>query len=160
MTETAPAAPSTTKERSARPALITAAVVAVVLVIEMLVGLVESFAFRGDGNILGVYLSQFLAGVLPKAIGIFLVLWIWPVRSDDRVMLVLAKALVAAAVGCVFAVLVNIVYGVIVFGLRFSDAGALPYTPFAGILSSVVALAPLVMLVALAQWAIRRGARL
>jgi hypothetical protein len=162
MTETTPTIPSATLERNPRPALVTAAAVAIVLVIEMFIGFVESFVFSGgnDGRLLGVYLPQILAGALPKAVGIFLVLWIWPVRSDDRVLMVLVKALVAAAVGCVFAVLIGFVYGVIVFGLRFSDAGVLPYSPFAGIVSSVVALAPLVMLVALVQWVIGRGARL
>jgi hypothetical protein len=162
MTETTPAAPASVVERDPRPALVAAAVIAVVLAIEMLIGFVESFAFGGRGSdyLVGVLLPQVLAGVLPKAVGIFLVLWIWPVRSDDRVVMVLVKALVAAAVGCVFAVLIGLVYTLIVFGLRFSDAGVLPYTPFAGIVSSVLALAPLVMLVVLVQWALARGARL
>jgi hypothetical protein len=162
MTETAPATPPSVVERDPRPALVVAAVVAVVLVIEMLVSFIESFAFGGGDNryLLGVFVPQMLAGALPKAVGIFLVLWLWPARSDDRVLMVLVKALVAAAVGCVFAVLIGLAYSLIVFGLRFSDAGALPYNPFSGILSSVVALAPLVMLVVLAQSVIRRGARL
>jgi hypothetical protein len=162
MTETAPATPASVVARDPRPALVAAAVVAVVLVIEMLVGFIESFAFGGGDNryLLGIFVPQLLADALPKAVGIFLVLWLWPVRSDDRVLMVLVKALAAAAAGCVLAVLVGLVYALVVFGLRFAELGALPYSPFNGIVSSVVALAPLVMLVVLAQWVIRRGARL
>jgi hypothetical protein len=162
MSEAAPATPTSVVERDAQAALLVALVVGAVLTLGVLVNFVESFVFGGgnDGYLQAVFLPQLLADTLPKAIGIFLVLWLWQARSDDRVVMVLVKALVAAAVGCVFAVLTGFVYGVIVFGVRFSDAGVLPYSPFAGIVSSVVMLAPLVMLVVLAQWVIRRGARL
>ncbi|MGN6274294.1 MAG: hypothetical protein ACTHMQ_14520 [Protaetiibacter sp.] len=162
MSETAPAAPSSVMERDPRPALVAAAVVAAILFLELLVSFLESFAFGSQsGNFLsGILLPQLIVGVLPKAVGVFLLLWLWSPRADDRVVSVLLKALVAAAAGCVLAAVVGFVYTVIVYGVQFSDAGALPYTPFAGIVSAVVALAPVVMLVTLAQWVIARGARL
>lgn len=162
MSETAPAAPDTTVERNPRPALVVAVVVAAVLVVELLVSFLESFAFGAQGGnfVSGILLPQLLIGVVPKAVGVFLLLWLWSPRADDRVVSVLLKALTAAAAGCVLAAIVGFVYTVIVYGVAFSDAGALPYTPFAGIVSAVVALAPVVMLVTLAQWVLARGARL
>ncbi|GMA89501.1 hypothetical protein [Homoserinibacter gongjuensis] len=162
MTETAPVTHSTSVDRDARSALLVALIVAAVLVLDLLVSFLESFAF-GSGSrdfLLGIALPQLLVDIVPKAVGILVVLWLWPARVEDRVVMVLVKALVAAAAACVLAALVGFVYTVVVYGVRFSDAGALPYTPFAGIVSSVVMLAPLVMLVVLAQWVIRRGARL
>lgn len=159
MSDTAPIS-SVSPVRDPRRALIAAAVVAAVLVVQLLISLVESLAYGSGGFFFSYTLPQLGLDVLPKAIGVFVALWACPVRSDERVLMVLVKALVAAAAGCVLAMLVGFVSAVIMFGLRFSDAGALPYAPFAGIVSSVVMLAPLVMLVVLAQWVIRRGARL
>lgn len=162
MTETAPATDTTVVDRDPRRALIAAAIVAGVLVLEVLVNFVESWALSSQSAVFvgGVLMPQLLVSILPKAIGVFLVLWLWASRSDERLMIVLVRALVAAGAGCVLAVVVGIIYAVITYGVRFAELGALPYSPFSGILSSVVALAPLVMLVVLAQLVIRRGARL
>jgi len=154
--------PQRTPERDPRGPLAVALVVAAVLVLGLLVGFLESFAFGAMAGdfLLAVALPQLLADIVPKALGVFLVLVLWPARTDDRVVAVLVKAFVAATAGCVLVAVVSFVYTVVAFGVPFADAGVLPYTPFAGIVSSIVALAPLVMLVLLAQWAIRRGARL
>jgi hypothetical protein len=162
MSETAPTAPGSVGQRDPRPALVVAGVVAAVLVLELIVSFLESYAFGSQSRdfVVGIALPQLLTGVLPKAAGVFLLLLVWPPRAADRMLAVLGKALTAAAVGCVLAAIVGLIFTVVVFGVRFADAGALPFTPFAGILSSVVMLAPLVMLVTLAQWAIARGARL
>lgn len=159
MTDTAPIS-SVSLVRDPRRALIAAAVVAAVLAGQLLISLGESLAFGSGGFLFSYTLPQVGLDVVPKAIGIFLVLWAWPARSDGRILMLLVKALAAAAAGCVLAVLVGFVSAVIGYGVRFSDADALPYAPFAGIVSSVVMLAPLVMLVLLAQCVIRRGARL
>ncbi len=108
MTDTAPAT-SISLVRDPRRALIAAAVVAAVLVVELLISLAESLAYGSGGYLFSYTLPQLGLDVLPKAVGIFLVLWIWPARSDDRMLMVLVKAFVAAAVGCVFAVLAGLV---------------------------------------------------
>ena len=161
MTKTAPA-DIEIGARDPRRALIAAALVAGVMALQLLVGFLESWVMSAQSSVFvsGVLVPQLLASILPKVVGVFLVLWIWPSRADDRVILVLARALVAAVVGCVLAVLVGIVYTVISFGVRFADLGTLPYAPLNGFVSAIVAFAPLVMLVTLAQWAIGRGARL
>lgn len=159
MTDTVPAT-SASLVRDPRRALVAAAIVAGVLVVQLLISLAESLVYGSGGFLFSYTLPQLGLEVLPKAIGIFLVLWLWPAHSDDRLLIVLVKGLVAAAAGCALSIFVGFVYAVIVAGLRFADAGALPYAPFAGIVSSIVMLAPLVMLVVLAQRVIRRGARL
>ncbi|MCS0499159.1 hypothetical protein [Protaetiibacter mangrovi] len=160
-TTTTPSAPVETAARDPRRALVVAALVAGVLLLEVVVGFLESWAFSSQ-NVLfttGVLLPRLLVGILPQTLGVFLVLWAWPARPGERIRMVLARALVAAFAGCLASVLAGIVYQVVSYGVAFSDLGALPYAPFGGFVTSVVALAPVVMLAALLQWAIGRGAR-
>lgn len=148
--------------RDPRRALIAAGVVAGVLLIEFLATYLESFAGgpQGPQYLVGIVVPAVFAGILPKAAGIFLVLWLWPARLDERILVLLARALVAALAGCVAAAIVSVVYTVVLSGLRFADYGAFGYNPFSGIVSATVGLAPVVMLVVLIQRLLARGARL
>jgi len=160
MAETAPTA-SMVLKRDPRRALIAAAVVAGTMLIEFVVAYLESFIAGGQGGsyVAGIVIPALFTDVLPKAAGVFLVLWLWPARAEERLLVLFLRAIVAALAGCVIAALARLGYMIIVAGLHFADYRALPYDPFSGLLSATVALAPLVMLVVLAQWAIRRGAR-
>lgn len=150
-----------TAVREPRTALIAAAFVAAILLIEALVGFLESFAWSPESALstASVLVPQLLAATLPKAAGVFLVLWLWPERSGERLLLVVARAMVAAFAGCLLAIVVGLVFSMIAWGIRFVDAGMWSYNPFMGLVSATVALAPVVMLVMLLQRLIRRGAR-
>lgn len=148
--------------REPRAALIAAAFVAAILLLESLVGFLESFAWspQSAASTASVLVPQLFAATLPKAAGVFLVLWLWPERPGERLLLVLARALAAAFAGCLLAIVVGFVVSMIAWGIRFADAGVWSYNPLMGLVSATVGLAPLVMLVVLVQRLIRRGARL
>lgn len=154
-------APAPSAVRDPRRALVAAGAVAAVLLLQLLASLLESVVRGSQDLYVGGYLvPQLFVNILPTAVGVFLLLWLWPVQAGERGLLVLAKGLLAALAGCVVATLVGLVYVAITYGLRFSELGALSYNPFDGFASSVLGLAPLVMLVVVVQWVLSRGARL
>lgn|GEM_PF-1861133 len=152
-----PASAAAAAERHPRPALIAAGAVATVLLLQMLVGFIESWMFTGRAGayLLTAFLPNVVFTIVPLAAGVFVVLFFWPVRSADGLPLVIAKAAVAAAAGWVLSAIVGAIWAVVVSGLRFADAGALSLSPFSGLLSGVLTVAPLVIAVVLVQWVIQ-----
>lgn len=163
MTSQSPVATTTTTAaRNPRAALVVAAVVAAIAVLEILLVLVDAVVQGATDS--GYYLvyagNSLLFNVVPHALGVFLLLWLWPADAGARLLLVLARGLAAAFAGVVVSAIATFGYQIIASGLRLADYGALPISPFAGVWGATLALAPLVMLVVLAQWVIARGARL
>ena len=151
--------------RDPRPALLAAAIVAGVILLQQLVNLTRSLGWIGDESYLTGVLLPFLNGLLVDVVafsaGVFLLLWLLPVRPHDRVTVVLAKGLAAAAAGVVVATVVGFVVMLISQGIwTLGDARYYSgYNPFLDLLPQLLVRAPLVMLVVLVLWVLRRVPR-
>jgi len=154
-----------TNTRDPRPALLGAAIVACVILLQQIVGLLQSLSWIGDAGYVTEVVLPFLRGVLVDVLafsaGVFLLFWLLPARTADRVALVLGKGLVAAAAGVVLSTVVGFLVLLVMSGIStFRD---LPYysgyNPFLDLFPQLLGRAPLVMLVALVLWVVRRVPR-
>ncbi len=154
---TAPSGPM--YARQPRNALIAAAVVAGVLVLQHLVGSLSWLPTSlGQGSaapsIVG-FVFEFV-GLIAFAAGVYVLLWLVPTSSADRLPIVLAKGLLATAGGVVASMIVGALGALLLFPPR----GFLGFvSDLPGILASVLDRAPLVMLVVVVQWVILRDRR-
>jgi len=142
-----------------RPAPLPALVVA---------GIVAAYGLLGTGLDLvpfGVpqdplYLPAMLMTIVPRALGVFLLLWLFPVRHEDRLPFVVVKGLLAACAGVVLSTAVGIVAGMGQAGLgSLADLRFLPLPTLTSLLVAILQSAPLVMLAVLIQWIVTRPAR-
>ncbi|WP_166869403.1 hypothetical protein [Salinibacterium sp. ZJ70] len=148
--------------RDPLPAVIIAAAVFGWMIISHLVSLVGWVPGSGaDVGMMSHFGRQVMLESLPFAAGVFLVLWLLPVRSGDRLLLVLAKGLLAAAAGATLAAVAGLAFAGIQAGLGWlRDLQHLsPMRLPADIASVTFAAAPLVILAALLVHLVRRGER-
>ena len=148
--------------RDPRSALLAAGLVAGVLILQRLVSLLQQLVLTSTPSSVGPALLGFAYGVfvdaLVFAVGVFVLLWLLPLRTVDRVLRVLGTGLAAAAAGTVLASIGGFVLTLGALGLL--TARDLPYyggpTPLVQLLPELLARAPLVMLVVLVLWVLRR----
>ena len=135
-------------ERHPRPALLAAAVVVGVLLVQSLL------SFASGPSVAGSVYG--LLGVLAFGAGVFLLLWLVPPSQTDRMPIVLAKGLLATAGGVVASLIVGALGALLLLPVRgfLAFLGDLP-----GALGSVLERGPLVMLVVLVQWLLVRDRR-
>lgn len=146
--------------RRPRQALVAAAFVAGVLVLQELIGLVGRLGWLPGGPERAIpdtslfYFALQLASVVTFSAGVFLLLWLVPTSWADRLPVTLAKGLLAAASG----VVVSTVLGVLYTTLLAPGRGLLAYlfTGAADLVVQTIDRAPLVMLVVLVQWVVLR----
>jgi len=146
--------------RRPRQALVAAALVAGVLLLQELIGLVgltgwiPGGAEPGDAGTSLVYFGWQLANVVTFSGGVFLLLWLVPTSWADRLPVTLAKGLLAAASG----VVVSWVLGTLYATLLLPGRGLLGYlfSGAADLVAQTIDRAPLVMLVVLVQWVVLR----
>lgn len=151
--------------RDPRRAAIAAAIVAAVMLLGLVLTQFQTLGWLRDVDYLRDVMLPFLRGIfvdlLGFAGGVFLLLWLWPVRRDDRVLRVLAKGAAAAAAGVLLAIVLGLLVNFVAVGAP--SVGDLRYyswpAPFVNLLSMFVARAPLVMLVVLVQWVLDRAPR-
>ncbi|AYF96959.1 hypothetical protein [Protaetiibacter intestinalis] len=151
--------------RDPRPALLAAAIVAGVALLQRLASLAQSLVWLGDQDYLVGVVLPFVNGVLVDVVafsaGVFLLLWLLPARQGDRVLVVLGKGLAAAAAGVLLSTVVSFVVALVSTGIW--SLGDVRYyggfNPFASLVPELLASAPLVMLVVLALWVVRRVPR-
>lgn len=155
---TAPARPAYV--RRPRQALVAAAIVAAVLLLQKLAGVffwLPAAIGQGDqaASLWGVGF-ELVADVLPFAAGVFVVLWLVPVSTADRIAVVLVRALLATAGGVVAALVLG-AFGALLLmpgrGFGYLLGG------ITEVVASTLDRAPLVMLVVLVQWVIARESR-
>lgn len=149
--------------RNPRQALVVAAIVAGVLLLQELIGLagltgwIPSGAEPTDAGSSLFYLWWQLASVVTFSAGVFLLLWLVPTSRADRLAVTLAKGLLAAASGVVVAWVLGTLYATLLLPgrglLAFLFSGA------ADVIGQTLGRAPLVMLVVLVQWVILRERR-
>lgn len=156
MTDSSTAAATST--RDPRPALIVAGVVLGVMLVRSLSAFLGWSGF-GDIGFMSGFGRQVALEMLPFAVGVFLLLWLLPVRATDRVVAVLGKGLAAAAAGALLAAVVGITAAGLMagFGLFRDLQYVAPLGYVSSLLSSVLAHAPLVMLAVLVVHLVRRG---
>lgn len=153
---------TTTAARDPLLAVIAAAAVFGWMIVRGLVSLVGWFPGAGvDVGMMSYFGREVMSESLPFAAGVFVVLWLLPVRFGDRLLLVLAKGLLAAAVGATFAAVTGLVLAGIQWGLGgLQDLQSLsPMGLPAGILSMTFGVGPLVILAAIVVHLVRRGER-
>ena len=148
--------------RDPRPALFAAAAVLAYLIVRSLVGLIGWTPGSGvDVGMMSYFGREAVLSSLPLAVGVFLLLWLVPVRPRDRLLLIVAKGLLAALAGVTLAELVGFAFAGIQAGLGVLRD--LPHlTPIAlpaQIVSGTVAAAPVVILAVLLVHLVGRGER-
>ena len=149
--------------RDVRTPLIAAVIVAGYLVAQSLIGLFGYVpGFQGIDGTFSMARYVLTDAILPHiafAGGVFVLLLLWPVTQKDSVMVQLAKAAVATVAGAVVSSIVVFMMLAVTAGIwsladwRYLDA---PYI-FGGVLGTVIARAPLVMLVVVLQQLVRKG---
>lgn len=155
---TAPGRPVTV--RKPRQALVAAAIVLAVLLLQTIVGIVfwlPAAIGQGDqvSSLWGFGLELF-GGLLPFAAGVFVVLWLVPVSTGDRLTVVLVRALLATAAGVVAALVVGSLGALLLMPGRGFES---MFGGLTDVVASTLDRAPLVMLVVLAQWVVLRERR-
>lgn len=149
--------------RRPRQALVAAAVVAGVLLVQELVGLAGLSAWLpggaqpADTGTSLVYFGWQIANLVTFSAGVFLLLWLVPTSSGDRLPVTLAKGLLAAASGVVVAWVLGTVSAVLMMPGR--GLLAFLFNGAADLVAQTIDRAPLVMLVVVVQWAILRERR-
>lgn len=153
---TAPAKPA----RDPRSALIVAAVVAAVLLLQAVLQLlwlvVPGPSTPTDAGSALRGLVWDLPNLLAFAAGVFLLLWLVPVARADRLPIVLMKGLLATAVGVGVALVIGAIFALLLLPGRGFGAFL---SSISGFLGATLDRAPLVMLVVLALWVITRERR-